>query len=364
MIETPGGVDLDTIAENTFRHFPADFGVTLAPTDRLHRREPGTPETKADDKVAADANPSSARAVPMISNPYRRPGEIGFVMEVTAGRNAPLAGVRRLLRPPNAMTRAIGSVVRAASRIRHTESAGSSTTSETGVLGPEYHTERLYLDLPPFGFAWDRFTPATVLDLGCGLGGYLGLFAALGARVVVGVDGFEPTPHYLGGGGYIRHDLRRALDLDSSFDLVVCTEVVEHLDAEYGDVLIDSIARHARETILFSAARPGQPGEGHVNCRPTEHWINEWARRGWEPTVFDSLAIRSLSSYHWFRRNFLVLQPAGTGQKPGFSIGDLACLECTHVAWTDQEAGICRYSLARGLPPRVDGVTRHHRTPG
>ena len=35
------------------------------------------------------------------------------------------------------------------------------------------HDELLYLDYPPMRFLWERLAPTSVLDLGCGSGGYV-----------------------------------------------------------------------------------------------------------------------------------------------------------------------------------------------
>jgi hypothetical protein len=34
------------------------------------------------------------------------------------------------------------------------------------------------------------------------------------------------------------------------------------------------------ETIVFTAAPPGQGGTGHLNEQPAEYWISRFARRG------------------------------------------------------------------------------------
>jgi SAM-dependent methyltransferase len=222
-----------------------------------------------------------------------------------------------------------------------------------GVLDPSFHTAEFYLDLPPFRYIADRYRPASVLDVGCGLGGYLVAFRLWGAREVQGVDGFEDTGAVLCGEAYTCHDLRRPLDLGRTFDLVICTEVVEHIAAGHEDSVLGTIARHARDLIVFSAAGPGQPGVGHVNCRPVDYWLAAWRRLGWEPDVFDSVAARSLGTYHWFRRNLVVLRPDGRERAlEGFDRSDLASYESATVKWVAQPPAIHVYPLER---PLADG---------
>jgi SAM-dependent methyltransferase len=192
----------------------------------------------------------------------------------------------------------------------------AASADTPGVWAPARHVAELYVDCPPFQYVAERYSPRSVLDIGCGLGAYLRLFRALGAHELRGVDGFADTGEVLEPAGYTQHDLRRPLGLGVTFDLVICAEVIEHVDAAYETTLLESIRRHARDLILFSAAHPGQPGRGHVNCRPVEHWLEYWRAAGWDVDLVDTIAARSLASYLWFRRNLLVLRPAGR-HRPG-----------------------------------------------
>ena len=62
-------------------------------------------------------------------------------------------------------------------------------------------------------------------------------------------------------------DLCGRLEL-GRYDLVICTEVAEHLLAEHADTLIENIDRAAAEWVFFTAAALGQRGFGHVNEQP------------------------------------------------------------------------------------------------
>ena len=121
----------------------------------------------------------------------------------------------------------------------------------------------------------DYLGPKSVLDVGCGKaewGSIWGLFIT----DVWGVDIAAPV-----GPGLIKHDLRCPLSLDRDFDLVLCLETGEHLPEESADTLVNTCVKHS-QTIVFSAAVPGQAGKGHINCQPHEYWHEKFSDRGYE----------------------------------------------------------------------------------
>ena len=61
-------------------------------------------------------------------------------------------------------------------------------------------------------------------------------------------------------------DLTRDVPVDGPgrFDIAYSFEVAEHLPADLGDRLVELLARSA-PVVVFSAAHPGQYGQGHVN---------------------------------------------------------------------------------------------------
>lgn len=73
------------------------------------------------------------------------------------------------------------------------------------------------------------------------------------------------------------YDLNQELDLHKKFDLVWSFEFVEHIHPKYVDNLMKTFANHA-ETIVLSAARPGQGGEGHFNEQPAEYWVEKFGK--------------------------------------------------------------------------------------
>ncbi len=241
--------------------------------------------------------------------------------------------------------------------IAHAGGERTWTSAGSGVLDARYHRDNFYLDCPPFRYVADKYAPASVLDLGCGLGAYVRMFQAWGARDTVGVDGLDVT---LCEDSYLQHDLRQPLFLNRKFDLVICAEVVEHIEPDSAAGVVATVLRHAGSLILFSAAAPGQPGSGHVNCRPIEEWIESFRQAGWEPDPFDTIAIRSLATFFWFRRNLLLLKPRGENRSRAFSLSDLTSYEAKAVRWIDQRPAVHAFPLQE--PParisRVPGASR------
>ncbi len=109
----------------------------------------------------------------------------------------------------------------------------------------------------------DLISPRSVLDIGCGQGEWIDAFPI---DDKLGVDIAAPE-----GEKFKAVDLRHPLKLGRTFDLVLCLEVGEHLPAEAAEQLVESCVRHSN-TVVFSAAVPGQEGKGHINCQPHEYW--------------------------------------------------------------------------------------------
>ncbi len=214
----------------------------------------------------------------------------------------------------------------------------SGAPASAGTFPVSWHWENPFVDIPPFRFLAERFRPASLLDIGCGLGAYVKLFAQRGVADALGVDGLPQAATALAEAQYRSHDLTQPLRLGRSFDLVLCVEVMEHLPAAKADTLLDSILRHAGQAIVFSAAEPGQPGQGHVNCQPLAHWLGRFRARGWLPEWLDSVALRSVASLSWLRRNPVVLRRAGEVAQDGTA--RLEAIAARDFTWYEQAPGI------------------------
>jgi SAM-dependent methyltransferase len=131
-----------------------------------------------------------------------------------------------------------------------------------------------------------RYNVKSMLDVGCGPGGMLDA-AERRKLFVQGIDGdrfmAEADPRifchdYTTGPTWLYFD-RIVFERTVRYDLIWCTEFVEHVAAEYQDNYLATF--DAGRVLFLTAAPPGFPGHHHVNCQPQEYWIDLLSARGW-----------------------------------------------------------------------------------
>jgi SAM-dependent methyltransferase len=116
--------------------------------------------------------------------------------------------------------------------------------------------------------------PTSVIDVGCGRGAWLKVFRANGVERIAGLDGdyIDPATLAIPAECFRAADLSGAFEIERGrFDLAVCLEVGEHLQPRFAANLVRQLVA-AAPIVVFSAAPPGQPGGGHVNCQPLSYW--------------------------------------------------------------------------------------------
>ncbi|MEX2112316.1 MAG: methyltransferase domain-containing protein [Pirellulales bacterium] len=161
--------------------------------------------------------------------------------------------------------------------------------------------------------------PASVVDVGCGIGTWLAEFQAAGVSDFQGVDGdyVERATLLIDAARFRCHDLATPLDVGRRFDLAVSLEVAEHLPEHAAGILVASLVR-AAPVVLFSAAIPHQPGTGHINGQWPEYWIDLFARHDY--LVVDCLRRRLWRNANiawWYRQNaFLFVDQRKVGEYP------------------------------------------------
>ncbi len=127
-------------------------------------------------------------------------------------------------------------------------------------------------------FLMKMFNPINVLDVGCGIGTWLHSFKKNGIPEIFGIDGDyvdrQLLSQFIPANSFTPIDLQKPFALNRKFDLVICLEVAEHLPKSAADGFINSLCLHA-DTIVFSAAIPGQGGQYHIN----EQWLDYWVKK-------------------------------------------------------------------------------------
>jgi predicted O-methyltransferase YrrM len=135
-----------------------------------------------------------------------------------------------------------------------------------------------------------RFAVKSILDVGAGLG-HAALWFHRAGVPAVGIEGLafncEHAVFPL-----VHADLSRGPVL-CPVDMVLCVEMVEHLEEQYLEHLLDTLCNG--RIIVMTNALPGQGGYHHVNCQPTEYWINHLAKRGCTVSKDDTERIRHLA---------------------------------------------------------------------
>ena len=150
--------------------------------------------------------------------------------------------------------------------------------------------------------------PKSVVDVGCGLGGWLAAFRACGVQDILGVDG-DYVPRELLAipqESFLPCDLTKPLRLERSFDLVLSLEVAEHLPPSCAETFVDSLTQLG-PIVLFSAAIPYQGGTDHLNEQWPEYWVKLFEARGFE--VVDCIRHQVWQSPQvgfWYAQNMLL----------------------------------------------------------
>jgi hypothetical protein len=166
-------------------------------------------------------------------------------------------------------------------------------------------------DLPPFRYLAERHRPGSVLGIGTESALYLKYFASLGAGRVMGFDPIEGKSGLLHRDEYPSGGPSGLMCPADTFDLVVYLAAADHVLAQSEYALVDNIVRHADRRIVFCGTAPPQRRMPTARRQPLSQWLDLFASAGWYPCLFDSLAVRSLSTLPRLRSHLVVLTRDG-----------------------------------------------------
>lgn len=125
--------------------------------------------------------------------------------------------------------------------------------------------------------------PDSIIDIGCGLGTWLKAFQEQGSNTILGIDQFTlPANALISSKNYQKHDLNTPLQVDELYDFAICLEVAEHLSPHSASTLVKSLTLSSN-IVLFSAAIPYQPGDGHIHLQLLSYWAKLFEEQDFKP---------------------------------------------------------------------------------
>jgi len=138
------------------------------------------------------------------------------------------------------------------------------------------HNNVTNIDRGSFSYLKSAITLNSVLDIGCGPGGMKKVVEGHGKKWT-GIDGDSSA--IKGVENTILHDYTTgSCKLDQEFDLAWSVEFLEHVEEQYVPNFMENFAQC--KYAFVTAALPGTPGHHHVNCKPSEYWIDIFSSYG------------------------------------------------------------------------------------
>jgi ubiquinone/menaquinone biosynthesis C-methylase UbiE len=133
----------------------------------------------------------------------------------------------------------------------------------------------------------------TILDVGCGYGELMAYLNRDSKYEITGIDLYERSlEKAYATGAYAavkKMDIRKPKFKENSFDIVICSMVIEHITRPEGLKLIKNLERIAKKQVVISTSvgyMPYDRLEGHDDDNPYEvhksGWsVNEMLKRGY-----------------------------------------------------------------------------------
>jgi SAM-dependent methyltransferase len=149
------------------------------------------------------------------------------------------------------------------------------------------------------------YQPRSVVEFGCGLGGWLAAAESYGAKILKGYDGDWVDEEKLKSGtiDFTAVDFEKSISLAGKYDLAISLEVAEHLSSERAKAFVKTIC-NSSDVVLFGAAIPYQGGANHINEQWQSYWIELFSQEGYRchdilrKQIWDDPSVGA-----WYRQN-------------------------------------------------------------
>ena len=151
-------------------------------------------------------------------------------------------------------------------------------------------------------------SPNSVVDLGCGIGTWLSVFAEQGINDIYGIDGpyVDNRKLLIPSNCFLATNLNESFVINRTFDLAISLEVAEHIAVGSADVFVDTLTSLSN-AVVFSAAIPFQGGENHINEQWPAYWTEKFMKRGFIPIDLIRLNLWNDSDVEfWYRQNIIL----------------------------------------------------------
>lgn len=194
-------------------------------------------------------------------------------------------------------------VMKTIDKIYRQRSDGNLGGAQIGEIFDNSKPLRQSIDIPPFRFLAERHEIQTVLEIGNSPGAYMHYFASMGAK------GASKIWHPEGDSGafaeVIGADDSQTFERSRTFELVICVNATEVLPHAADRGLVDELVRYAANRIVFCDTRQ-KGAETGSDMASSSTWIKFFEAIGWYPQLFESLAMRALSTSSWLAANLIV----------------------------------------------------------
>jgi 2-polyprenyl-3-methyl-5-hydroxy-6-metoxy-1,4-benzoquinol methylase len=153
--------------------------------------------------------------------------------------------------------------------------------------------------------------PFSVLELGCGWGGFRVLLQTFGASSYLGIDAnplpFKYSPFMLQSPiSYRLLNLQETVDFGRCFDVVCSFEVLEHIGEDRLDFIMQTISKHLSESSLFiGTAALTDYTDVHVTVHDRNWWLERFDKHRLLPVpeAKETHWIKALARNHPFNWN-------------------------------------------------------------